>query len=205
MQSPRTRGNLEVRMKCQCPACGRSTDVPEEQLDFLVRCDVCNTILLTRTSCDGLPESEAVPVEVVPLAEVAGRLRNTPAEDTHLDLADFMTRRQSSGRHAIVTSFRKPSDKPASKVAPKPAAPGSLGAAAYGLVLAVASFSLLAIVFLGTQGSFRTAHAAKPHAAVSHATPGPRPSKPAPATAPAGEQPVATGDGELFPDIPARK
>jgi hypothetical protein len=194
---------LEVDMKCRCPACGRTTWVPEEQLDFLVRCDGCRTLLLTRTHAAAALPPDSTPVEILSLMDVALALREAPPPSASLDIAEFMTRRQAAGDRAVIPA------KP-----PKPRTAKSRrahGLAAWSILFAIACIAAAALIVIVARLKPATAQAAPPArpAAVASATTVPRTTKTVRETKTAVQPaqrsvPEPTGDGELFPDLPAR-
>jgi hypothetical protein len=199
---------VEVDMKCRCPACGRTTWVPEEQLDFVVRCDRCRALLLTRTRGETPPDPGNRPVEVVPLEQVAHALRDVPPPSSNLDIAEYMARRQASGDRAIVTAQPPKPRTPQARRAP--------GLAAWSIVFAIACLAVAAIIVVLARSAPATARAERPAvlpppkaAVATHVTKNAAatpahvtPKVPAASDDPA---PTANGDGELFPDVPAKK
>jgi hypothetical protein len=194
---------VEVSMKCRCPACGRITFVPKEQLDFVVRCERCRTLLLTRTHGETpVAVSDESSVEVVQLLDVAYALREAPPPAS-LDIADYMTRRQSKGDRAIASA--------------RPPARRASGLAVWSILAAIACLAVAALIVIAVRLKPATAKAAEPvhPPAVAHASapaaqevikPVTAPKPAAPSIQPVEPQePAPTGDGELFPDVPAKK
>jgi ribosomal protein S27E len=198
ISTPAATPTVEVSMKCRCPACGRITFVPREQLDFVVRCECCRTLLLTRTHGEtSVAVSDESPVEVVQLLDVAYALRKAPPSAS-LDIADYMTRRQARGHRAIVSA--NPPTRRAS------------GLAVWSVLAAIACLAIAALIVTAVRLKPATAKAVEPAhpAAIAHAPAFPPVKKsvvpPKPIAEPVqSEDPAPTGDGELFPDVPAKK
>ncbi len=74
-------------MKCKCPACARTTQVPPDMLDFLSRCDRCGSLLRPRMSNSGI---QGKPEKIVAHVVISGRYREDPC-NTRASILDVLT------------------------------------------------------------------------------------------------------------------
>jgi hypothetical protein len=197
-------------MKCQCPACGRSTRIAQDQFDFLVRCENCKTILLPRsapTAKQGaaaeILEQQEPTIHIVPLGTLADHTNNKPRP--HLDL--LLTRPPGKPVKPKPPQFRLPDRAAKSQIHTNR---GSVQAV---LIAGMLFFSMLAvgaITFVLKKSSPQPARAESPpsHTTTPELAPRSPAQKAVPRTTTSTktENPEATptGSGELFADVPAQ-
>src|SRR4051812_9623037 len=82
-------------MKCLCPACGRSTVVPPDLMDFLSRCERCGALLRARVGKKGLEQQGEKKHQLTAKVVPVGRIHAEATGEAGA-LADLLSRKQGA-------------------------------------------------------------------------------------------------------------